>query len=254
MMIRDKDIVVLLDEKGKRTILRIEDRARRVRGIGVYNPSTLIGREFGSKVRIGNSDFLLLSPSITDRVESIERKAQVILPKDSALIALHCDVRSGKVIIEGGLGSGALTIVLASLVAPEGRVISYEKRREFAEFGSMNIENAGLSRYCEVKVGDVTECIEEKNADAVIFDIPNPWDAIENSYNALKPCGHFASYSPTMNQVEKTVKELRKFPFAEIRTIETLQREIVVHEQGVRPSFEMLGHTGYITFARKVLE
>ena len=64
-------------------------------------------------------------------------------------------------------------------------------------------------------------------------------------------CGHFCSYSPTMNQVEKTVKTLRKHNFIEIKTFETLQREIVVGERGVRPSFDMLGHTGYLTFARK---
>ncbi|MCG2827175.1 MAG: tRNA (adenine-N1)-methyltransferase, partial [Thermoplasmatales archaeon] len=106
--------------------------------------------------------------------------------------------------------------------------------------------------YVEIKLGDVTESIDEKNADAVILDIPNPWDAVKNAYNALKVCGHFCSYSPTMNQVEKTVKTL-KHDFIEIKTFETLQREIVVGEGGVRPSFDMLGHTGYVTFARKIL-
>ncbi|MBA3044047.1 tRNA (adenine-N1)-methyltransferase, partial [archaeon] len=175
---------------------------------------------------------------------------QIILPKDSAIIMLYCDVKNGCRIVEAGVGSGALTIALANFVRPDGKIISYEKRNDFADFAKRNIENAGLGEYVEIKLGDVTESIDEKNADAVILDIPNPWDAVKNAYNALKVCGHFCSYSPTMNQVEKTVKTL-KHDFIEIKTFETLQREIVVGEGGVRPSFDMLGHTGYLTFARK---
>jgi tRNA (adenine57-N1/adenine58-N1)-methyltransferase len=66
--------------------------------------------------------------------------------------------------------------------------------------------------------------------------------------------GSIASYSPLISQVERTVNELRKYPFIEIKTIETLQREMVVSKQGTRPSFDMLGHSGYLTFARKVKE
>ncbi|MBU2564946.1 MAG: methyltransferase domain-containing protein, partial [Candidatus Thermoplasmatota archaeon] len=197
-----------------------------------------------------------------------------ILPKDSSLIAFYCDVKNGDVIIEGGVGSGALTIALANLVRPDGKIISYELRKDFADFAKKNIENAGLGEYVEIRIGDVTESIDEKDADAVILDIPNPWDAVSNAYSALKICGHFCSYSPTMNQVERTVKILRfygktqsvfpeilgkrkafsviKHNFVGIKTFETLQREIVVGERGVRPSFDMLGHTGYVTFARRI--
>ena len=251
-MLNENDIVVLLDEKGKKTLIRIEGGMKKIRGLGVFDPGKLKGKKLGEKTRIGNREFIIMEPDIVDKIETIERKAQIILPKDSAIIMLYCDVKNGCRIVEAGVGSGALTIALANFVRPDGKIISYEKRNDFADFAKRNIENAGLGEYVEIKLGDVTESIDEKNADAVILDIPNPWDAVKNAYNALKVCGHFCSYSPTMNQVEKTVKTL-KHDFIEIKTFETLQREIVVGEGGVRPSFDMLGHTGYVTFARKIL-
>ncbi|MBU2565236.1 MAG: tRNA (adenine-N1)-methyltransferase [Candidatus Thermoplasmatota archaeon] len=250
-MLNENDIVVLLDEKGKKTLIRIEEGMKKIRGLGVFDPGKLKGKKLGEKTRIGNREFIIMKPSVVDKIETIERKAQIILPKDSAMIMLYCDVKNGCRIVEAGVGSGALTIALANFVRPDGKIISYEKRNDFADFAKRNIENAGLGEYVEIKLGDVTESIDEKNADAVILDIPNPWDAVKNAYNALKVCGHFCSYSPTMNQVEKTVKTL-KHDFIEIKTFETLQREIVVGEGGVRPSFDMLGHTGYVTFARKI--
>ena len=250
LMINENNIVVLLDEKGKKTLLRIEEGMKKIRGLGVFDPARLKGKKIGEKTRIGNREFIIMKPSVVDKIETIERKAQIILPKDSAMIVLYCDVKNGCRIVEAGVGSGALTIALANFVRPDGKIISCEKRKDFADFAKRNIENAGLGGYVEIKLGDVTESIDEKNMDAVILDIPNPWDAVKNAYNALKICGHFCSYSPTMNQVEKTVKTL-KHGFIEIKTFETLQREIVVGEGGVRPSFDMLGHTGYLTFARK---
>jgi len=251
-MIKENDTVVLIDEKGKKILLRIEEGMKKIRRLGVFDPGKLKERKIGEKIRIGNREFTIMRPSIADKVETIERKAQIILPKDSSLIAFYCDVKNGDVIIEGGVGSGALTIALANCVRPDGKIISYELRKDFADFAKRNIENAELGKWVEIKIGDVTESIDEKNADAVILDIPNPWDAVKNAYNALKTGGDFCSYSPTMNQVEKTVKTLRKHDFIEIKTFETLQREIVVGERGVRPSFDMLGHTGYLTFARKI--
>jgi tRNA (adenine57-N1/adenine58-N1)-methyltransferase len=250
-MIKENDIVVLLDEKGKKILLKIEKGMKKIRKLGVFNPDRLKGKQIGEKTMIGNRGFIIMKPSIVDKIETINRKAQIILPKDSSLIMLYCDVKNGSKVIEAGVGSGALTIALANLVRPGGKVISYEKRNDFADFAKRNIENAGLGEYVDIKIGDVTESADEKNVDAVILDIPNPWDAVSNAYNALKICGHFCAYSPTMNQVEKTVKTLRKHNFIQIKTFENLQREIVVGERGVRPSFDMLGHTGYVTFARK---
>ena len=252
IVISKNDLVLLVDKKGKKNLIRVED-IKKIKGIGVYDTSNLIGKGYGEVMEIMGKEYTILQPSIIDKIDTIKRKAQIITPKDSAVIAFYCDVKSGDKIVEGGTGSGALTIVLAHLVQPDGKVFSYEKRRDFAEIAQKNIKEAGLEKYVEIKSGDVTSKIDERDADGIIFDIPNPWDGIKSAHDALKSGGHFASYSPTTNQVENTVNELRRYPFVGIKTLETLQREIIVGKGGVRPDFNMLGHTGYVTFGRKIL-
>ena len=115
------------------------------------------------------------------------------------------------------------------------------------------MKTAKLDKYVTTRVKDVTDGIDETELDAVILDIPNPWEAVIHVWDALKVGGYLCSYSPLISQVEQTVKETRKHSFIEVKTLENIQREMVVSEEGTRPSFNMLGHTGYLTFARKIL-
>jgi tRNA (adenine57-N1/adenine58-N1)-methyltransferase len=116
-----------------------------------------------------------------------------------------------------------------------------------------NLVKASVDNIVETKIKDVTKAIDEKELDAVILDIPNPWEAINHAWKALKLGGYLCSYSPLISQMEKTVKEIKKNKFIEISSTENIQRKMIVSEQGTRPSFQMLGHTAYLTFARKVL-
>ncbi|MEA2055986.1 MAG: tRNA (adenine-N1)-methyltransferase, partial [Candidatus Thermoplasmatota archaeon] len=128
-----------------------------------------------------------------------------------------------------------------------------DKREDFIEHAMKNIKTANLEEFVETKLKDITTGIDEENLDAIILDMPNPWDAINYAYKALKVGGYLCTYSPLSTQVEKTVEEIKKHGFIEVKTIENIQREIIVSENGIRPSFDMLGHTGYLTFARKIL-
>lgn len=248
--------IVLLSEDGEKFRVLVEDGAKRVPGIGVLDTGELAGLQFGSITKLGNRRFLILRPSVMDKIETLKRKAQIVMPKDSAHILMHCDINAGKRVVEAGSGTGALTVALANAVLPGGKVFSYDIRPEFLKTAKDNIEDAGLSVGCEFHLGDVCgpAGIRQKELDAAVFDIPEPWRVLDNAWDALRPCGHFASYSPTVNQVEQTVRALYERKFIEVRTVETLQREMTVVEKGIRPSFDMLGHSGYLTFARKVLE
>jgi tRNA (adenine57-N1/adenine58-N1)-methyltransferase len=254
--VKSGDRVVLLAEDGRKFAVLVEAGARRVDGIGVLDPSSLAGSAFGAVTKIGNRRFIVLWPSVLDRIETLHRKAQIILPKDAAHIILDCDISAGKTVVEGGAGSGAMTTALASAVRPGGKVVTYDIRAEYLRQARHNIEQAGMTDTCEFKEADITApgAIAERGVDAVVLDIPEPWSAADNAWEALRPCGHFACYTPTVNQVEQTVRALWERRFIEIRSVETLQREMTVVEKGIRPSFEMLGHSGYLTFARKVLE
>ena len=250
--IKEADSVVIIDEKGNRIPLIVKDEIQKIRGLGVYNPKELIGKDYYDRIDIGSRKFMIFAPSIFDKISVMERKAQIILPKDGMVIIFYCDIKSGDRVVEGGAGSGALTILLANSVRPKGKVISYEKREEFIKIAKKNLKSAGLDDFVEFKRIDVTKTINEKEVDAVVLDIPNPWDALNNALAGLKLGGHIACYSPNVNQVEKTVKEMRNIGLDGIKTLETLQREMVVGDGGTRPSFDTLGHTGYVTFGRKV--
>ena len=166
---------------------------------------------------------------------------------------MNCSIESGQKVMEAGIGSGSLTTALANTVGSNGKIISYDNREDFIKHALKNLKRANLEKFVETKLKDVTTGISEKNLDAIILDIPNPWDAVEHAYKALKPGGYLCTYSPLTSQVENTVKEIKKHNFIEIKTIENIQRKMVVSDKGMRPSFDMLGHTGYLTFARKVL-
>lgn len=254
MKVAEGEDVVLMDERGKRCIINTSEEKRRVKGFGVVDPKIFIGMDLGKKIKINQKEVWVLKPRAYDRWASLKRKAQIILPKDASQIIVNCSIVPGSIVVEGGIGSGSLTCILSQIVGKEGKIISYEKRRDFRIFAEENLKRVGVGENVEIKEKDITRGIDEKEVDAIILDIPNPWDVVEDAYNSLKIGGSFCSYSPLISQVEKTVKTLRKFPFTEIRTIETLQREIIVLDRGARPSFEMLGHTGYLTFARKVSE
>jgi tRNA (adenine57-N1/adenine58-N1)-methyltransferase len=166
---------------------------------------------------------------------------------------MNCAIEPGQAVLEAGIGSGSLTIALASAIGQGGKIISYDIREEFIDHAMKNLRQAGLTKNVATKLKDVTEGIDEQDIDAVILDIPNPWAAVGHAWKALKVGGYLGTYSPLISQVEQTVNAIKLYPFIECKTYENIQREMVVSKHGTRPSFEMLGHTGYLTFARKVL-
>lgn len=244
--------VVLLDVKGRRWLVPVDRGMMKVKGVGAVKTDGL-DRLIGSKVQLNRRDYFVMIPSVRDLVETIKRRAQIIGPKDSPVIVFNCSLQAGDLVVEGGAGSGAMTIVLAHAVSPNGRVVSYEVRRDFLRIARENVERGGLGGLVEFREGDVCAGIEEDMVKAVVLDIPDPWRALPTAYEAIQPAGHLASMSPTVEQVRQTVLTLRDLGFVDIWTVEILERRMEVN-RGTRPSFDMLGHTGYMTFARKALK
>lgn len=254
MKIQPGQIVILIDSNGNKYRVEAAERTEKVKGLGVINLGKLLKMEYGERVTFAGTEVVALQGTTLDHLETMERKAQIVLPKDAAYIILHCNIRSRSVVVEGGSGSGALTVAMASAVMPDGKVITYDIRPEHQEVARRNVEAAGLANVVQFRIGDVGEEIEEREVDAVVLDIPEPWTAFENAALALRVGGHVACYMPTTNQLEKAVNELRRLNFAEVEAVELIERSMVVTEGGVRPSFDMLGHTGYICIARWVGE
>jgi tRNA (adenine57-N1/adenine58-N1)-methyltransferase len=222
---------------------------------GFINLDELVGREFGSTIQSSlGVAFTALKPSLTDYIMKSSRKTQITYPKDAALIVMFSGIGSGSRVVESGTGTGALTTALAHYVKPNGKVYTYELREEFQRNAEKNLKRANLLDYVELKSGDVTAGIEERNVDAVVLDLAVPWLVVPHAYNALRPSGILVSFSPTIDQVVKTTEALKEVGFVFIETVECLLRAMQVERGKTRPHTMMTGHTGYITHARKAVE
>ena len=252
--ISEGDRILLYLDRKRTYLVMVEKEKSFHTHKGFIQLDELIGKEYGTCVTSSmDIEFVALKPILRDYVFKMLRKTQITYPKDIALIVMFSGAGPGSRIVEAGTGTGALTTALAFYVKPEGRVYSYEVRQEFMETASKNLERAGVSEYVELKNKDVTEGIDEQDVDAVILDLATPWLVISHAYSALKGSGTLVSFSPTIDQVVKTVEALKENGFVAVETVECLMRRMQIVRGKTRPETLMTGHTGYITFARKAL-
>ncbi len=222
---------------------------------GYIKFSDLIGRAYGETVSSSlGVAFIVLRPLLRDYIIKCVRKTQITYPKDIALIIMLSGIGPGSRVVEAGTGTGALTTALAHYVKPNGKVYSYELREEFLRTAEKNLKRAKLEDFVELKNRDVTAGIEERDVDAVVLDLATPWLVVPHAYASLKPSGTIVSFSPTIDQVVKTVEALEEESFVDVESVECLMRGMQVERGKTRPQTLMTAHTGYITFARKALK
>ena len=196
-----------------------------------------------------NKEFFIFNPSFIDLYRKIKRDAQIIPLKDIGLIIAETGINKSSKVLDAGSGSGALACFLAGIAK---EVVTYEIREDFIEIVKSNIEFLKLKNI-KIKNKNIYNEIDDKNIDVVILDLPEPWNAIENCAKALNPGGFLVSYSPSVPQVADFVNALRKNErFVYLKSIEITEREWEVEERKVRPKSKGLGHSGFLSFARKV--
>ena len=253
-MIREGDKVLLIDKRGKRYLVTVSDREFHT-DLGILKLGDLIGKEYGETiVSHRNEEFRILKPDINDIIAKMKRGPQIVHPKDAGIILAYAGISPGDTVIEAGVGSGALTIFLANAVGPNGRVISYERREDFAKIAQQNIEMAGFSDRVTIKLKDIYEGIDEEYADHIVLDLPQPENVLPHAVEVLRPGGYFVAYTPCMNQVHRFFQAFQEYRehFYRPRVVEVLVREHEVKKECMRPKTTMLAHTGYITFIRKL--
>ncbi|MBC7130791.1 tRNA (adenine-N1)-methyltransferase [Candidatus Bathyarchaeota archaeon] len=254
-LIREGDYVLLYLDAKRTYLVKVESGKVFHTHKGFIDLSVLVGLEYGSRVLSSlGAEFAVLKPLLRDYIMKSARKTQIIYPKDIGLIVLFSGVGPGSRVVEAGTGTGALTTALAYYVRPDGKIFSYEVREEFIKIAEKNLRRACLDGFVELKNKDITLGIDERDVDAVILDMATPWLVVSHAYEALKPCGTLVSFSPTIDQVVKTVEVLKDNGFIDIETVECLTRRMQTERGRTRPQTLMTGHTGYITFARKILK
>ncbi|MEM3018473.1 MAG: tRNA (adenine-N1)-methyltransferase, partial [Candidatus Bathyarchaeia archaeon] len=245
-------VLLWLDNRRRWLVEVAEDREFHTHK-GVVQLGELVGKQFGDKVMTSRGSALyLLRPSLCDRLSFFERPTQILYPKDIGFLILRLGLESGMKVIEAGTGSGVATAAIANAVKPHGHVYSYDVNVDFIRKAERNLARTDLLQYVTLRCSDVREGFAESDVDAVFLDLADPWNIVPQAYSCLKGGSNLASFSPTLNQVEKTVAALRREGFVDIETCELFLRNMRVEEGRSRPESRMISHTGYLTFARKV--
>ena len=254
---QDGEQVLLIDQRGKRHLIFLRKSETFHSDRGWISHDAVIGQPEGSWVRSSMGlRYLALRPTLGEFVLDMPRGAQVIYPKDLAMILFWADVHPGCRVLEAGMGSGALTLALLRAVGPDGRVVTYEQRDEFARRALANIHmRMGEVTNLTVRLRPVEEGLaEEEPVDRVVLDLPEPWRLTQPVAAVLRPGGIFVSYVPTIIQSQQVAEALqRERTWALVETFETLFRPWNIEGLSVRPFHRMVAHTGFITVARRVV-
>lgn len=195
-----------------------------------------------------NKEFLIFDANFVDEVKRIKRGPATMTKKDIGYIIANTGVDKESVVVDAGAGCGVSAMFLAKVVK---KVISYEINEEFYKTAQKNFEDLEIKNI-ELKKKDIYQGIDEKEADLIILDLPEPWHVIKHSEKTLKSGRFLVAYLPTTTQVEELIKAVEGSGFIQEKTIELIEREWHVEGKKVRPKSKMIGHTGFLVFLRKI--
>ena len=250
------DRVQLTDAKGKLYSITLTQGAEWHTHKGMLKHDALIGLPEGSIVAT-NQDlkFQAFRPLLADYVLSMPRGATIIYPKDAAMILGIADIKPGVRVLEAGVGSGALSIHLLRAIGAKGVLHSVEMREDFAEISEKNVSSyfGAKPTNWNLTIGALQDQTYEADFDRVLLDMLAPWECLDVASKALVPGGVFMAYVATTTQLSKIAEAIKESGnFTEPESSETIVRGW--HHEGlaVRPQHRMIGHTGFLIFARRM--
>ncbi len=245
------DLVLLVDHKQRRYLVRLEDEGEFQTHAGVVPHRELIGRPEGAGVSSTRGQkFKAYRPTLSDYILSMPRGAQVIYPKDIGPMLMLADIEPGCRVFESGVGSGALSMAMLRAGA---EITGYELREDFAARATKNVAEFlgqdALQHY-DVHIQNAYDGFEHGGFDRIVLDLPEPWKVVPHIGDSLRPGGIFLSYSPSITQVMQVRDALERAGFAETSTTEVLNRGWHIEGAAVRPDHRMVAHTGFLTRSR----
>jgi len=252
----DGERVLLTDRKGRRYLITLRAGADFHFHGGMVAHDALLGQPEGSSAVSSRGQRLLaLRPTAGDWTVKAPRGAQVVYPKDQAMIVNLGDIAPGTTVVEAGAGSGALTCALLRAVGPTGRVTSFELRDEHADVAERNVAErfGGTPPNWELRRDDVLTGLAGLDCDRVVLDLLDPAAVLKVAVDALHPGGILVAYTPTVPQIMRLREALDADPrWGLAQTTETLVRPWHVDGLAVRPDHRMVAHTAFLTTARRL--
>ena len=196
-------------------------------------------------------EFAVREPRGPDLFDHFERTGAPMMPRDIGLVVGHTGAASGDRVLDAGTGTGVLAAYLGRLGAA---VTSYEVDPDFAEVARENMRVAGVDDRVEVRAGDVTADLDDLAGsafDLLTLDTGDAPAVVRRAPDLLVRGGFLAVYSPFVENSREAVEAAREAGLDEVETFETIQRRMDFGDRGSRPSTRGVGHTGYLTFARR---
>lgn len=193
-------------------------------------------------------EMAIFEPDFIDLYKKMSRHAQIITQKDIGIIIANTGMNKGSVVVDIGSGSGALACFMAAVAK---NVVTYDIDERSIKTTQENIKLFGLKNI-KVKNNDACTGIDEKNVDIITIDIREPCKALDNAQKALKVGGFIAVYCPNITQMLQAVNEARSKGLIVLKSVELIEREWILDNLRARPDFKGLGHTGFLSFFRKI--
>ena len=192
------------------------------------------------------TEFLIADGKFIDNVNKIKRGPAVTHLKDIGSIIVYTGIDKKSVCVDAGSGCGLLSAFLGKICK---KVYSYEKRRDFYDIAKRNLDFLDVKNVI-LKNEDIIN-LKEKNIDLITLDLSNPWEYLDVCYNSLKSGGFLVCYLPNITQVSEVVSNIKKNYVVE-RVSEVLERNWIFDDKKMRPENQMLGHTAFLVFLRKI--
>ena len=252
------DQVQLTDPKGRMHQIVLQPGGTFHTHRGLLRHDDLIGAPEGSVITAtSGTAYVALRPLLADYTLAMKRGATIVYPKDAAQIVAYADVFPGARVLEAGAGSGALSCWLLRALGPDGELVSFEARADFAEIARANVSRffGGPPPQWGLRIGELSAAAagEPGSFDRVILDMLAPWECVPDAALALAGGGLICCYVATTTQLSRVVEELRGHGgFFEPAAWETLARGWHVDGLAVRPDHRMIGHTGFLVTARRL--
>ncbi|CAI7575684.1 unnamed protein product [Penicillium manginii] len=232
-----------------------------------------------------SSGFLhLMYPTPESWTLSLPHRTQVVYTPDYSYILHRLRARPGSTVIEAGAGSGSFTHASVRAVfngypgeEPAtkkqrlGKVCSYEFHEQRAGRVREEITEHGLDGLVEVTHRDVYEdgfllgdpqTGRSPKASAIFLDLPAPWLALKHlvrhpasgAESPLDPnaTAYICTFSPCLEQAEKTIRMMRKLSWLNISMVEVQHNRIEVKRE--RIGLDCDGIRGATVFPKTVDE
>ncbi|EFN75929.1 tRNA (adenine-N(1)-)-methyltransferase catalytic subunit TRM61 [Harpegnathos saltator] len=201
---------------------------------GALKVFSLVGQKYGSRVELSRGWAYVLQPTPELWTLTLPHRTQIIYSPDISLMLYLTGVKPGSIVIETGTGSGSLAHSLIRTIRPSGHLYTFDFHEQRVSLANAEFDRHGLSEYVTLKKRDI--CLDgfgeelKHKVDAVYLDLPHPWLAVEHATVAFKKTGgKLCSFSPCIEQVQRTYTKLVLEGYVELKTYECLQKDMNIH-------------------------